>query len=198
MTVRRPDATPLVSNLTLDISNHQPLLVNGPSGVGKTTLLRAIAGLWPFAEGTIVRPVGTDSLFMSQKAYLPIGSLRKAIFYPMLAEQNDRASRVLIQCQLSHLVDMLDEEGDWAQRLSPGEQQRLAFGRILLNEPAAVFLDEATSAMDEELENAMYQLLRKQLPDTVVVSVGHRSTLKPLHRFELILLGEGKWKLEEL
>jgi len=198
LTVRRPDATTLVSDLTLDISTHQPLLVRGHSGVGKTTLLRAIAGLWPFAEGEITRPTGADSLFLSQKAYLPIGSLREAIYYPMAAEQNEHANETLIHCQLGHLAGRLDEYADWAQRLSPGEQQRLAFGRILLNKPAAVFLDEATSAMDEGLEEAMYRLLREQLPDTVVVSVGHRSTLKLFHRFELILFGDGKWELKDL
>jgi len=198
LTVRKPDMTPLVSDLTLDISNHQPLLVRGDSGIGKTTLLRAIAGLWPFAEGSITRPTGSDSLFLSQKAYLPIGSLRKAICYPIAAEQNDRVNKILMQCQLGHLAERLDEVADWAQKLSPGEQQRLAFGRILINKPDAVFLDEATSAMDEGLEEAMYRLLREQLPDTVVVSVGHRSTLKPFHRFELVLLGNGKWKLKDL
>lgn len=197
LTVRRPDATILVSDLTLDISTHQPLLVRGHSGIGKTTLLRAIAGLWPFAEGIITRPSGADTLFLSQKAYLPIGSLRKAIHYPMVAGQDDRAHEVLVQCQLGHLAGQLDEDADWAQRLSPGEQQRLAFGRILLNKPEAVFLDEATSAMDEGLEEAMYRLLREQLPNTVVVSVGHRSSLKPFHRFELFLLGEGKWRLDD-
>lgn len=115
----------------------------------------------------------------------------------MASEQSVRANEILLQCQLGHLAGRLGEKADWAQRLSPGEQQRLAFGRILLNKPEAVFLDEATSAMDEGLEEAMYRLLREQLPDTAVISVGHRSTLKPFHRFELILLGEGKWKLEE-
>ncbi len=198
LTVCKPDATPLVSDLTLDISQHQPLLIRGHSGVGKTTLLRAIAGIWPFAEGTVMRPLEAGSLFLSQKAYLPIGSLRAAIYYPMAAEKNDCENEILIQCQLGHLVKRLDEEADWSQRLSPGEQQRLAIGRILLNKPDAVFLDEATSAMDEGLEESMYRLLRMQLPDTVIVSVGHRSTLKPFHRFELLLLSEGKWDLKAI
>jgi len=96
------------------------------------------------------------------------------------------------------LSDRLDDDADWSQILSLGEQQRLAFGRVLLNRPEAVFLDEATSAMDEGLEDAMYRLLRQQLPDTVLVSVGHRSTLKPFHRFELVLHGDGAWEVRPL
>jgi putative ATP-binding cassette transporter len=197
LTVLAPNGQPLVSDLTLDISAHQPLLVRGPSGAGKTTLLRAIAGLWPFAEGQITRPTGDRSLFLSQKPYLPLGSLRQAIYYPMPAEDNDHAQDILVQCQLAQLANRLDEEADWTQILSLGEQQRLAFGRIFLNSPDVVFLDEATSAMDEGLEDAMYRLLRQRLPDTVVVSVGHRSTLKPFHPFELLLGANGAWEIAE-
>jgi putative ATP-binding cassette transporter len=197
LTVHDPNGNPLVSELTLDISAHQPLLVRGASGAGKTTLLRAIAGLWPFAEGQITRPTGDHSLFLSQKPYLPLGTLRQAIYYPKPADDNDQARDILVQCQLGQLASRLDEEADWTQILSLGEQQRLAFGRIFLNSPDVVFLDEATSAMDEGLEDAMYQLLRQRLPETVVVSVGHRNTLKPFHPFELLLGAEGAWKVAE-
>lgn len=198
LTVRTPAGGILLADLTLQVLPQQPILVRGPSGSGKTTLLRAVAGLWPFADGVITRPANNRSLFLSQKPYLPLGSLREAIYYPMAAEQGDRAGDVLIQSHLGHLVARLDEEADWGQRLSLGEQQRLAFGRILLNHPAAVFLDEATSAMDEGLEEAMYRMLRSQLPDTALVSIGHRSTLKPFHEIELELLGDGRWTLRSL
>ena len=195
MTVRTPDGIALVTALTLDISAHQPLLVRGRSGAGKTTLLRALAGLWPYAEGAITRPAGDRSLFLSQKPYLPLGSLRQALYYPKPVEEGNHARELLVLCQLGQLASRLDEDADWSQILSLGEQQRLAFGRVLLNKPEAVFLDEATSAMDEGLEDAMYRLLRRQLPDTVLVSVGHRSTLKPFHRFELLLQGGGAWEI---
>lgn len=196
LTVMTPAGQKLLEKLTLDISAHQPLLVRGRSGAGKTTLLRTIAGLWPYAEGTVVRPDGADALFLAQKPYLPLGSLRQALYYPKPTDDNASAQDVLRQCQLGHLIDRLDEEADWSRILSLGEQQRLAFGRALLNQPQAVFLDEATSAMDEGLEEAMYHLLSQRLPHAVMVSVGHRSTLKAFHRYELVLLGEGKWELQ--
>lgn len=193
LTVYAPDGTALVSNLTLDMSLHRPLLVRGPSGAGKTTLLRAMAGLWPFADGQIIRPDGDRSLFLSQKPYLPIGTLCQALYYPKPAQDEERARQVLVACQLGHLASRLNEEADWSQILSLGEQQRLAFGRALLNRPQAIFLDEATSAMDEGLEDAMYRLLSREFPDAVMVSVGHRSTLRSFHAFELVLEGGGAW-----
>ena len=105
---------------------------------------------------------------------------------------------MLQQVQLPHLVDRLDEEADWARRLSPGEQQRLGFARILLARPRVVFLDEATSALDEGLEHALYTLLREELPDTMIVSVGHRSTLQQFHSERLELLGDGRWETAAL
>jgi putative ATP-binding cassette transporter len=129
---------------------------------------------------------------------LPQGSLRKALHYPGVASENSRAGEVLIQCGLGHLVDRLDDEADWSHILSLGEQQRVAFSRVLLNCPDVVFLDEATSAMDEEQEGVMYRMLHKELPKMVIVSIGHRSTLRAFHRFELILKGAGHWELQPL
>jgi len=201
LTVRTPHNTVLIENLDVALTSRQSLLIRGKSGAGKTTLLRAIAGLWPHVSGKISRPTDTDTLFLSQKPYLPIGTLREALFYPAdceaLGPKNTDivAPTVLTQCQLGHLIPHLDETDDWSHILSLGEQQRLAIGRILINRPRLVFLDEASSAMDEGLEHAMYQLIKQQLPEAIMISVGHRTTLLTFHQRELILLGEGKWQL---
>lgn len=198
MTVRTPANVILVEELTLVLPKASTLLIRGQSGVGKTTLLRAIAGLWPYVDGNVVRPIGTQSLFLSQKTYLPLGTLRAALYYPASMQIGDQAAAILQQCHLGHLVARLDEEADWTQILSLGEQQRLAIGRVLVNSPQVVFLDEASSAMDEGLEHAMYRLLRQSLPQAILVSVGHRSSLLSFHTQELELLGEGKWQMRDL
>ena len=198
LTVSTPASAVLVENLSVALPEASALLIRGRSGVGKTTLLRALAGLWPYVEGKVLRPVDAQALFLPQKPYLPLGSLRQALFYPARAEDGERAAEVLRQCQLAHLVSQLDVEGDWARILSLGEQQRLAVGRALLGRPQVLFLDEASSAMDEGLEYAMYQLLRRSLPDAILVSVGHRSSLLEFHTQELELLGDGQWRLSDL
>jgi vitamin B12/bleomycin/antimicrobial peptide transport system ATP-binding/permease protein len=198
LTVRLPDDQVLVGDLDLRLAPGASLFVTGPSGSGKTTLLRSIADLWPWADGTVRRPVGDDALFLSQQAYLPLGSLRTGLAYPGHEVDDDRAADVLRRVQLPHLVDRLDEETDWSRRLSPGEQQRLGFARVLLTRPRVLFLDEATSALDEGLEHTLYTLLREELPDTVIVSVGHRSTLNQFHDERLELLGDGRWQVAAL
>ncbi len=198
LTVSTPASAVLVENLSVALPEASALLIRGRSGVGKTTLLRALAGLWPYVEGKVLRPVDAQALFLPQKPYLPLGSLRQALFYPASAEDGERAAEVLRQCQLAHLVSQLDVEGDWARILSLGEQQRLAVGRALLGRPQVLFLDEASSAMDEGLEYAMYQLLRRSLPGAILVSVGHRSSLLEFHTQELELLGDGQWRLSDL
>ncbi|MFW7342422.1 ABC transporter ATP-binding protein/permease [Pollutimonas sp. H1-120] len=203
LSITTPDGAPLVDKLDLLAGPGESLLIRGPSGSGKTTLLRAVAGLWPYCQGTITRPEG-ELLFLSQKPYLPQGSLRDALHYPKKADPDSaqaggRAEQVLATVQLGHLAARLDQVDDWGRILSLGEQQRLAFGRLLLAAPRAAFLDEATSAMDEGLEDAMYRLVREQLPDTVLLSVGHRSTLFAHHGRQLILKGDGTgaWELAE-
>ena len=198
LTVRKPDHTLLIEDLHLTLPKSAALLVRGRSGIGKTTLLRAIAGLWPYAEGKVLRPAGNRSLFLPQKPYLPLGSLRQALYYPAVPENDGHAAEVLRQCQLGHLANRLEEEADWSRTLSLGEQQRLAVGRALLNRPEVLFLDEASSAMDEGLEYAMYQLLRNALPESILISVGHRSSLLEFHTQELEVLGGGAWKIVEL
>ena len=199
LTVRTPANVALVEGLSLELPRNSSLLIRGRSGIGKTTLLRAMAGLWPYVDGTIVRPVGQKALFLPQKPYLPLGTLRSSLYYPGIpAQTDDRAAAILGRCHLGHLVARLDEEDDWTRILSLGEQQRLAIGRLLLNRPRVAFLDEASSAMDEGLEHAMYRLLRESLPGATLVSVGHRSSLLSFHTRVLELLGEGRWRLREL
>jgi putative ATP-binding cassette transporter len=141
-----------------------------------------------------------QSMFCGQQPYLPLGTLRTGLAYPSPAESlsDDEAIEILRAVQLGHLADRLDVETDWSKTLSPGEQQRLAFGRILLSRPSLAFFDETTSALDEGMEHAIYELVRERLPDCTIVSVGHRSTLENLHTDELTLLGEGQWETRSL
>ena len=198
LSVMRPDGQPLTRDLHLTLSPGQALLIRGPSGSGKTTLLRTLAGLWPFSTGQAERPGGNACLFLSQRPYLPMGSLRGALAYPGDQISDDAARQILAQVQLGHLADQLDVVQDWSQVLSPGEQQRLAFGRVLANRPSIVFLDEATSATDSGLEHGLYALLRVQLPQAMLVSVGHRETLAAFHDQALTLGRDGAWKLESV
>jgi vitamin B12/bleomycin/antimicrobial peptide transport system ATP-binding/permease protein len=177
-----PDGTPLRQDIALAASPGQPLLITGPSGVGKSTVLRAIAGLWPFGRGHIRVPDGR-ALFLPQRPYLPLGTLADALAYPRAATElpHERLIEALHAVGLGHLIACLDEEGHWAQRLSVGEQQRLAFARVLLVRPEIVFLDEATSALDEAAEMALYRMLREASWRPTIVSVGHHGTLRRFH-----------------
>jgi putative ATP-binding cassette transporter len=198
--VRLPDGRSILTDLDLDIAGGQALVVKGPSGSGKTTLLRTLAGLWPYVEGTISRPGLEHVLFCAQQPYLPLGSLRTALAYPAPAESlaEDVAVETLRSIQLGQLAERLDLEADWSKTLSPGEQQRLAFGRILVARPSLVFLDETTSALDEGMEHALYERVREQLPDCTLISVGHGGTLDRMHTNELTLVGDGTWETRAL
>ncbi|WP_256825396.1 ABC transporter ATP-binding protein/permease [Pseudomonas juntendi] len=195
--VLRPDGHALITDLNLSLQAGQALLIKGPSGSGKTTLLRALAGLWPYAEGEVRRPLGHQALFLSQRPYLPLGDLRTVIAYPAVGQPEDQArmQQVLHQVNLGHLAERLEVSCDWAHILSVGEQQRLAFARVLFNRPQVVFLDESTSAMDEGLEHALYALLRSEMPGALLISVGHRSTLAGFHTHRLEVDGRGGWSL---
>lgn len=183
-----PDGTLLSEIPDLDIRPGQRWLVRGRSGVGKSTLLRALAGLWPQGAGRIELPPG-ECLFLPQKSYLPPGTLKAALCYPASAEAYDdqQCARVLEQVQLADLVARLAQDDHWEKRLSPGEQQRLAFARVLLHRPAWLFLDEATSALDVANEDNLYRLLGEQLPGTAVISVAHHANLERYHDRQLIL-----------
>jgi vitamin B12/bleomycin/antimicrobial peptide transport system ATP-binding/permease protein len=196
--VRTPDGDPLVDSLDVRLESGQSLVITGQSGAGKTTLLRSLAELWPYASGTLRCPEGDNAtMFLSQLPYVPLGSLRTVVCYPSPPTDvsDESLQSTLTKVALAPLIDRLDEERDWAKVLSPGEQQRVAFARILLNKPKAVFLDESTSALDEGLEHALYQLLQNELPDCVVVSVSHRPAVELFHERHLTLLGGGPWRL---
>ncbi|MEC3915614.1 ABC transporter ATP-binding protein/permease [Nocardia sp. CDC160] len=198
--VSKPDGTPLITDLSLRLGPGDALVVKGDSGVGKTTLLRSIGELWPYTAGSVRRPPGNDTLFLSQRPYLPLGNLREAITYPAAPDAvDDTALReILIKVNLGHLVDRLDEDDNWGSTLSPGEQQRIGFARILLLQPKLAFLDEATSAVDEGLEYTLYNLVRTEAPNTVLVSVAHRSTVDRHHNHRLEITGGGPWTFTPL
>jgi putative ATP-binding cassette transporter len=186
-----PDGAPLQRDLTLVGGAENPVLITGPTGSGKSTLLRAIAGLWPFGRGSIRLAEGTV-LFLPQRPYLPLGTLADALSYPgNLRRDRETVASALRTVGLAHLVDRLDDDANWAQRLSGGEQQRLGFARVLLLRPAIVFLDEATSALDEAGETALYRLLREAEWRPTIVSVGHHRTLTRFHN-SVVDLGQGK------
>jgi putative ATP-binding cassette transporter len=177
-----PDGRLLRDQVALRANSGDAVLVTGPSGAGKSTLLRAVAGLWPFGRGRI-RVGDGNALFLPQRPYLPLGTLADAIAYPRAAAElpSEAIADALRAVGLAHLVDRLNEEGNWAQRLSIGEQQRLAFARVLLARPEIVFLDEATSALDEAAEMSLYRLLREASWQPTIVSVGHHGTLRRYH-----------------
>ena len=198
--VQLPGGRELVRNLNLELTPGERLLVMGASGSGKSTLMRTVAGIWPFGEGTVELPAGDVSLFMPQKPYLPLGSLREALLYPFgdPATSDDQLRGVLDRAGLPELFPLLNENRMWAQVLSLGEQQRLAFGRIFLQRPAWVFMDEATSAVDEPAEGTLYGALIDLLPRTAIVSVGHRSSLTAFHDSRLVLCGGGHWQVARI
>jgi putative ATP-binding cassette transporter len=172
------------------------MVITGSSGTGKTTLLRSLAQLWPFTSGTLHRPAD-GTMFLSQLPYAPLGDLRSVVSYPSAAGDFDDTAieTALGTVVLGHLAGRLDDVADWANVLSPGEQQRVAFARVLLAKPKVVFLDESTSALDEGQEFALYRSLRYALPNCIVVSVSHRSTVEQHHDRRLELLGGGEWRL---
>lgn len=176
------DGRHLLSDADMIVEPGQRVMLSGRSGSGKSTLLRAMGHLWPAGHGSIRLPA-TRYLFLPQKPYLPIGTLKAVLSYPQddSAYTAERYAQVLETCRLPHLVSRLDAANHWQRMLSPGEQQRLAFARALLFAPQWLYMDEATSAMDEEDEATLYQALIDELPGLSIVSVGHRSSLKRFH-----------------
>jgi putative ATP-binding cassette transporter len=190
----------LIADLSLEIPAGEGLLVMGPSGCGKSSLLRAIAGLWDAGTGTIIRPEADQILFLPQRPYMVAGSLREQLLYPngSLEVEDSQLQQVLAQVNLADLAERFggfDAEPDWTDLLSLGEQQRLTFARLLLNQPAYAILDEATSALDIENEAQLYQLL--QAGKTTFLSVGHRTTLASYHQQILLLSPDQTWQLKQ-
>jgi len=197
--VRNPAGRQLLEPLDLHLEPGDSLMITGPSGAGKTTLLRSIARLWPYASGTVRQPGGDrDAMFLSQVPYLPLGDLRSVLCYPDDAADigDEKLIAALDEVSLGHLGTRLNEDIDWSKTLSPGEQQRVAFARVLVQEPTVIFLDESTSALDEGQEFTLYRLLRTRLPKTIMVSVTHRNTVKKHHNCHLRLRGDGGWEVD--
>jgi vitamin B12/bleomycin/antimicrobial peptide transport system ATP-binding/permease protein len=188
-----PGGRPLMQGVDLTFRRGDNALISGPTGSGKSTLFRAIAGIWPFGRGEISMPAHGRVLFLPQKPYLPIGTLREVVSYPNLPGAVDDAvlRETLEAVGLPEMAGRLDESAHWALRLSPGEQQRIAFARALVQKPDWLFLDEATSAVDELGEARLYTLLRDRLPNTTLLSVGHRSSLRSFHTRQLVLTPNG-------
>lgn len=188
MQVNLPDDAVLLQDINFTLQPGRNVLIKGVSGSGKSTLLRALAGIWPFVTGKINLPKTEELMFIPQKPYIPLGSLREALLYPGKKPLSDEELLYLLDlCQIGYLRDKLDLVADWSHVLSVGEQQRLAFVRAHIQEPKWLFLDEATSALDEDTEAAMYALLAERLRQTTLVSIGHRSTLNKYHELMLVI-----------
>ena len=185
----------MLSGLALQAQPGVSVLLNGPSGSGKSTLFRTLAGIWPFAHGRAVVPQST--MFIPQRPYFPDGSLRDALAYPQPAESysDDGLKQALTDALLPQLIERLDDRDAWSQKLSGGEQQRLAIARVLLKKPQWIFADEATSALDEAAEKTLYAKLLAQTQQAggALVSIAHRPTVAAFHsqRWELEKAPEG-------
>jgi putative ATP-binding cassette transporter len=184
-----PDGRALVDHADLSFASGERVLVTGASGSGKSTLFRTLAGIWPFGRGRITKPESARMLFLPQRTYLPIGTLADVLRYPerSLEVSEQRLTEILQAVGLPHLIPALHEHAHWAQRLSGGEQQRIAIARALVIQPDWLFLDEATSAVDEDAESELYRLLEQHLPQASIISIGHRASLRAYHGRELRL-----------
>ena len=187
LVISLPQGRPLLGDTSLRLAPGESVFVTGPSGSGKSTLFRSIAGIWPYWQGRILLPKGARLLFLPQKAYLPIGTLKNAIAYPAQADavSDAEVTEALVAVGLGALQGDLARDENWGQVLSGGEQQRVAFARALINRPEWLFLDEASAALPEQAQAEMYSLMRERLPQTTLVSIGHRESLAQFHQRRL-------------
>src|SRR5437763_61827 len=184
VSVALSDGTVVVDDADVTVQFGERVLVAGESGTGKSTLVRAIAGLWPWGEGEITLARGAKMFLMPQKPYIPLGTLRRATTYPRAAEDFDETeiAEALALVGHDHVADKLDDEdAKWDRTLSGGDQQRLAFARLFLHKPDIVVMDEATSALDPESQAMLMEKLAERLPRTAIISVGHRPKLEAFH-----------------
>ncbi len=189
LTLYKPDGREMIRDLNLSIQRGDKLMITGPSGRGKSTLLKTLAGIWPYGKGTVLAPSSAHRIFVPQKAYMPMGTLRDILLYPTNRTDitNEQIADLLRLCNLPQLVDRIDEVANWSQALSLGEQQRVSFVRLFLLKLDWIFLDESTSALDVDNEALMYRLLDVYCPHATIVSVAHRLYLKEFHTQELVL-----------
>ena len=189
LNVALPNGRPLIAPTDVTLAPRSSVLMTGPSGSGKSTLFRAFAGIWPFGSGTVQWPAAARVLFLPQKPYLGVGKLRDQLTYPAQGDSlpDGVLNQALLDCGLPQLAHRLDEEQNWAQVLSGGEQQRVAFARALLYKPQWLFMDEATASLDDASETRLYNLLHERLPDTCIISTGHHANLAQFHAQRLRL-----------
>jgi vitamin B12/bleomycin/antimicrobial peptide transport system ATP-binding/permease protein len=189
LNLRLPDGRVLLDDATLELRAGERVLLTGASGSGKSTLFRALAGIWPFGSGNLSTPPAEVALFLPQRPYLPLGTLRRVLCYPEAAERFPEAEvlAALEDAGLSHLVSQLDVEEPWSQLLSGGEQQRVALARALLIRPAWLFLDEATASLDPLAERALYETLAARLPEAMIFSIAHRPAVAEYHKRHMVL-----------
>ncbi|MHB8668703.1 MAG: ABC transporter ATP-binding protein/permease [Burkholderiales bacterium] len=192
LSINLPNGHALLPAQDIVFTPGEKVLITGASGAGKSTLFRVLAGIWPFGSGTVEKPPRAQVLFLPQRPYLNLGSLREQLCYPGPADSfgDDELRAALVACGLPHLAGRLGEQRHWAQQLSGGEQQRVAIARALLQRPDWLFMDEATSALDEASEAALYSLLNARLPRSGIISIGHRSSLGRFHNRRIELGGE--------
>jgi putative ATP-binding cassette transporter len=190
LSITHVDGNVVIGDANTEIAKGEKVLIVGPSGSGKSTLFRAIAGLWPWGAGKIILPDRSKMMFMPQRPYLPLGTLRQALAYPAPVRRFPVATvkATLKRCGLDHLIPRMGDEERWDRVLSGGEQQRLAFGRLLLHKPDWVFMDEATSALDDEAQASMMSLFSHELKGTTLVSIAHRAGLDAFHDRTLTLV----------
>lgn len=208
LTIRRPvSLEPLIREINLTLKPGDRMIVMGPAGCGKSTLLRALAGLWDPGEGEITFPAKGKTMFVPQSRYIPLVTLPAILAYPKQPEDFTREDfiNILNKVGLQRIIPDLDsyerDGGYFSRRLSGGEQQRLNFARILLNKPDILIMDEVTSSLDEPAEMALYRILVEDLPQTIIISISHRSSIIPYHtmfglveneRLKVQPLGPGK------